>query len=113
MAPADPASAANADAGSIFTALADPTRRQLLDQLATDGPLTATALAERYPMSRQAVVKHLTVLAAAGLLVGERRGREVRYQVVPTGLGGAATWLTEVESRWDQRLDALQQRFKD
>ncbi len=75
--------------------------------------MTATALAESYPMSRQAVVKHLAALAAAGLLVGERQGREVRYRVVPTSLGGAATWLTEVESRWDQRLEALQRRFTD
>lgn len=97
----------------MFAALADPTRRQLLDQLAGEGPLTATALAAGYPMSRQAVVKHLTALAGAGLLVGERRGREVRYRVVGAGLGGAATWLSEVEDRWDQRLDALQRRFTE
>ena len=64
-------------------------------------------------MSRQAVVKHLSALAGAGLLVGERRGREVRYQVRATGLGGAATWLSEVGNRWDQRLDALQRRFTE
>jgi DNA-binding transcriptional ArsR family regulator len=97
----------------VFAALADPTRRQLLDQLADEGPLTATALADGYPMSRQAVVKHLSALAAAGLLVGERQGREVRYQVVGTGLGGAATWLSGVEDRWDRRLDALERRFKE
>ena len=100
-------------AGGVFAALADPTRRQLLDQLASEGPLTATALAAGYPMSRQAVVKHLTALAAAGLLVGERQGREVRYRVVGGGLGQAASWLSEVGDRWDQRLDALQRRFKD
>jgi DNA-binding transcriptional ArsR family regulator len=113
LAPADPTSAANAGADSVFAALADPTRRQLLDQLATDGPLTATALAQDYPMSRQAVVKHLASLADAGLLVGERQGREVRYRVVGARLGGAVTWLTDVESRWDKRLEALQRRFRD
>jgi DNA-binding transcriptional ArsR family regulator len=114
LAPAEPpAEPPKADAGGVFAALADPTRRQLLDQLASEGPLTATALAARYPMSRQAVVKHLTALAAAGLLVGERQGREVRYRVVGGGLGQAATWLSEVGDRWDQRLDALQRRFKD
>lgn len=63
-------------------------------------------------MSRQAVAKHITALAGAGLVVGERNGREVRYRVAGPGLGDAATWLAEVETRWDRRLDALQRRFK-
>ena len=73
---------------AVFAALADPTRRRLLDQLSSDGPLTATELASSYPVSRQAVVKHLTALAAAGLLDAERHGREVRYGVVPAGSEG-------------------------
>ncbi|HWF23260.1 MAG TPA: metalloregulator ArsR/SmtB family transcription factor [Acidimicrobiales bacterium] len=112
MAPADPPSASSRDTDGVFAALADPTRRQLLDQLATEGPLTATALAEHYPMSRQAVAKHITALAGAGLVVGERSGREVRYRVAGPGLGDAASWLADVETRWDRRLDALQRRFK-
>jgi DNA-binding transcriptional ArsR family regulator len=111
LAPANPASARR-DANDVFAALADPTRRRLLDQLAAEGPLTATALAEHYPMSRQAVAKHITALAGAGLVVGERTGREVRYRVAGAGLGDAATWLAGVETRWDQRLDALQRQFE-
>ncbi len=96
---------------AVFAALGDPTRRQLLDELSRDGPKTATELAGGYPISRQAVVKHLNALAAAGLLVGERSGRDVRYRVVATGLGDAAAWLTEVGDRWDRRLTALQRHF--
>jgi DNA-binding transcriptional ArsR family regulator len=92
---------------SVFAALADPTRRRLLDQLSSEGPLSATDLADRYPVSRQAVVKHLNALAAAGLLRSERRGREVLYGVVPGSLGRATDWINEVGNRWDRRLRAL------
>ena len=95
----------------VFAALSDPTRRQLLDQISRQGPLTATQLAGDYPMSRQAVVKHLTTLAHAGLLAGERQGRDVRYRVVSDGLGDAAAWLADVGERWDQRLAALQRHL--
>jgi DNA-binding transcriptional ArsR family regulator len=98
-------------ADDVFAALADPTRRQLLDQLSRQGPQTATELARGYAMSRQAVVKHLSTLAGAGLLAGERQGRDVRYRVVAGGLGDAAAWLAEVGDRWDRRLDALQRHL--
>ena len=95
------------DADAVFSALADPTRRRLLDQLSNEGPMTATELARTYPVSRQAVVKHLAALTSAGLLRSDRQGREVRYGVVPDRLDGAATWLAEVGERWDRRLAAL------
>ena len=98
---------------AVFAALGDPTRRRLLDQLSVEGPLTATELAAHYPVSRQAVVKHLGALTAAGLLDAERHGREVRYGVVRGPLGGASSWLAEVGSRWDQRLEALQRQLGD
>ena len=99
------------DVDAVFAALGDPTRRRLLDQLSTEGPLTATELAASYPVSRQAVVKHLGALTAAGLLDTVRHGREVRYGVIPGRLGGASTWLAEVGARWDRRLGALQLQF--
>lgn len=98
---------------AVFAALADPTRRQLLDQISRQGPLTATELAGGYPMSRQAVAKHLNALATAGLLAGERQGRDVRYRMVAAGLGDATTWLSEVGDRWDHRLAALQRHLAD
>ncbi|GAA2415520.1 metalloregulator ArsR/SmtB family transcription factor [Nonomuraea africana] len=89
---------------SVLVALADPTRRQLLDLLAVHGEVTATTLAERLPISRQAVVKHLAVLDAAGLVSGRRVGREVRYAVRPAALDATARWMAALAADWDRRL---------
>jgi DNA-binding transcriptional ArsR family regulator len=89
---------------SVIAALADPTRRQLLDLLATQGEATATTLAEGLPVSRQAVVKHLAVLDAAGLVAGGRVGREVRYAVRPAALDATARWMAGLAAEWDRRL---------
>ncbi len=96
---------------AVWAALADPTRRRLLDDLSRRGPLTATELAPEYPLTRQGVVKHLVALSNAGLLEAERHGRDVRYRVVPIHLDGAAAWLAEVGARWDDRLAALRSRL--
>jgi DNA-binding transcriptional ArsR family regulator len=76
----------------VFSALADPTRRQVLRLVAERGPASATALERELPVSRQAIVKHLVVLKAAGLVSGERQGQEVRYGLVSEPLGDAAAW---------------------
>ena len=89
---------------NVLAALADPTRRELLDQLAALGEATATTLAGRLPVSRQAVVKHLAVLDAAGLVSGSRVGREVRYAVQPTALDATARWMAALAADWDKRL---------
>jgi len=89
---------------SVLAALADPTRRQLLDLLAAQGEATATMLAERLPVSRQAVVKHLAVLDAAGLVSGRRAGREVRYAVRAAALDATARWMAALAADWDRRL---------
>lgn len=91
----------------VLAALADPTRRQLLDLLAAQGQATATTLAEHLPVSRQAVVKHLAVLDAAGLVSGGRVGREVRYAVRPAALDTTARWMTALAHDWDRRLASL------
>jgi DNA-binding transcriptional ArsR family regulator len=97
---------------AVWAALADPTRRRLLDQLSRHGPMSATELAPSYDVSRQAVVKHLAALSEAGLLAAERHGRDVRYRVVSDRLDGAASWLTDVGARWDARLAALRTRLE-
>ncbi|GAA3595453.1 metalloregulator ArsR/SmtB family transcription factor [Nonomuraea rosea] len=102
----EPRGAADAVDG-VLVALADPTRRQLLDLLAAQGEATATTLAERLPVSRQAVVKHLAVLDAAGLVTGGRVGREVRYAVRPAALDATARWMAALASDWDRRLAAI------
>jgi len=91
----------------VFSALADPTRRGLMERLSSDGPLSATDLAAGGPISRQAVVKHLAALSAAGLLRAERRGREVLYTVDPARLDPIAQWMERIGHLWDQRLVAL------
>ncbi|MET7647081.1 metalloregulator ArsR/SmtB family transcription factor [Streptomyces sp. NPDC005426] len=93
--------------GSVLGALADPTRRQLLDLLAAQGEATATTLAERLPVSRQAVVKHLAVLDAAALVSGTRVGREMRYAVRPAALDATARWMTSLAADWDRRLEHI------
>ncbi len=92
---------------AVFAALADPTRRGVLSRLSAGGPLTATQLARDVPVSRQAVVKHLSLLADAGLVTGVRQGREVRFEVEAGTLAGAQAWLAQVGDQWDSRLRAL------
>lgn len=96
-----------AEISAVLVALADPTRRQLLDALVAEGTASATTLATRLPVSRQAVLKHLNVLTEAGLVESGRVGREVRYQVQPSMLDASARWLTELAATWDRRLNAL------
>jgi len=95
----------------VFSALADPTRRRLLSAIAAH-PATATELAGELPISRQAVVKHLSTLAQAGLLERERDGRDVRYRVTPEPLSDAVTWIAEVGGQWDARLAALRSSLR-
>ncbi|MEU5976014.1 metalloregulator ArsR/SmtB family transcription factor [Streptomyces sp. NPDC047315] len=91
----------------VLSALADPTRRRILDALATHGSATATVLATELPVSRQAIVKHLAVLSRAGLVAGRRSGREAQFTVLPARLNAAARWMARVASDWDSRLNAI------
>lgn len=95
-------------AEQVFAALADPTRRAILAALAAQGPATATDLAERLPITRQAIAKHLALLTEAGLLIpdpGERR--RVRYRLHSAPVQVAQQFLSALASDWDNRLDAL------
>jgi DNA-binding transcriptional ArsR family regulator len=94
-------------AEQVLGALADPTRRQLLDRLAAHGETTATVLAAELPVSRQALVKHLSVLQSVGLVGSRRDGRERRYTVRPDQLVETARWMNEVAGRWNTRLEAI------
>ncbi|MEY2553201.1 MAG: hypothetical protein QOC57_1061 [Ilumatobacteraceae bacterium] len=102
--------ASSTDTGALdtlFGALADPTRRLLVQRLLTLGPATATTLAETTPLTRQAILKHLQVLETAGLLAHERSGREVLYRVTPQPLASAVAWILDTAGQWDRRLDRL------
>jgi DNA-binding transcriptional ArsR family regulator len=93
----------------VFVALADPTRRAVLDLLATHGEGTATSLAAELPVSRVAVIKHLAVLDRAGLVESRRAGREVRFAVRPERLQATASWLNRLAAEWDTRLARIKQ----
>ena len=94
------------DLDAVFAALADPTRRDVVRCLA-DAPATATELSARVPVSRQAVVKHLSTLERAGLVDAARDGRNVKYRLTPAGFTDAVAWMTQVGAAWDKRLAAL------
>jgi DNA-binding transcriptional ArsR family regulator len=100
-------STAEARAGQVFAALADPTRRTLLDLVGRRPDSSATELAAELPVSRQAVVQHLAVLEAAGLLTSRRAGRAVLFSVRPGELTAAAAWLTDRAGAWQTSLRAL------
>ena len=99
--------AASADVGAVFAALADPTRRQVVQSLSAGSTVTASALARDLPVTRQAVAKHLAFLHDAGLVAAERRGRETHYRLTPAPLTEAASWMAAVGAEWDDRLEAL------
>jgi DNA-binding transcriptional ArsR family regulator len=96
----------------VLAALADPTRRRLLDLLSGHGQATASTLGRDMPVSRQAVVKHLGVLDAAGLVEATKVGREVRYMVRPDSLDATARWMAALAADWDRRLARIK-RFAE
>jgi DNA-binding transcriptional ArsR family regulator len=97
----------------VLSALADPTRWRLMDEIALLGGTTATVLATGLPVSRQAVVKHLGILERAGLVTGRRAGREMRYSVRLERLDATARWMAEAARRWDVRLAAIKALAED
>jgi len=92
---------------ALWAAVADPTRRRLLDLLLARGEATATSLALELPVSRQAVAKHLAVLDRNGLVDATREGREVRYAVRPERLDEARRRMAEVAAEWETRLASI------
>jgi predicted transcriptional regulator len=91
----------------LWSAVGDPTRRQLLDLLLADGGGTATALSGRLPVTRQAVAKHLGVLDRVGLVHVTPAGRERRYEVDQAQLARAVAQLSAVGAAWDARLQRI------
>lgn len=91
----------------LWSAIADPSRRRVLDLLVRGGEASASTLAGQVPFSRQAVSKHLGVLEQAGLIRRRKQGREVLYQVDADRLDQAAQAMAEVAKRWDGRLSTI------
>ena len=98
---------------NVFNAVADPTRRQILERLRAKGPLTIKDLAAPLPISRQAVTKHLDILRASGLIRMERVGRERLHSLVADPLREVEDWLEPYAEEWDRRLKRLKQHLED
>ena len=95
-------------AEQVFTALADPTRRAILAALAAEGPSTATDLADRLPVTRQAIAKHLALMAEAGLVTAEHgERRRVRYRLRSAPMQVAQQFLAALARDWDRPLETL------
>jgi DNA-binding transcriptional ArsR family regulator len=91
----------------LWSAIADPSRRRVLDLLVRNGEASASRLAGQVPFSRQAVSKHLVVLEQAGLVRHRKQGKEVLYQVDVFRLDQATRAMADVARQWDRRLAAI------
>ena len=92
---------------TLWSAIADPSRRRVLDLLVSSGEASASSLAGRLPFTRQAVSKHLGVLEQARLISRRKQGREVLYRVEADRLDQATREMVELARQWDQRLDRI------
>ena len=91
----------------MFVALADPTRRHILELLATSGELSATAIYEHFSVSPQAVSQHLKVLREAHLVEMEKRAQKHVYRLNPQTLSQFEAWVQHMQQRWSERFEAL------
>lgn len=103
---------AEREVDAVFSALADPTRRSVLETLSSGATVTASGLARTLPISRQAVAKHLASLRDAKLVSSERVGRETVYELRPEPLEDAKAWIERVGAEWDTRLAAMRRALR-
>jgi DNA-binding transcriptional ArsR family regulator len=101
------------DAADVFSALGDATRLGLVQRLKDGRARTATELAERGPVTRQAVMKHLRVLEGAGLVAHHNEGRAVLYVLDPKRLETARAFLEAISAEWDRRIERLRALVED
>lgn len=97
----------DSDLSTIFQALADPTRRAIIERLAR-GPATVSDLAQPFAMALPSIVAHLHKLEAAGLITSEKDGRARTCALHPQALAPVRSWLDEQRQIWDARLDRLE-----
>ena len=95
------------NSAQLFAALGDETRQRLLARI-MEGPLSITSLTEGSGITRQAVTKHLRVLADAGFVRGDRQGRETIWTIEANALADAREYLDQISARWDSALLRLQ-----
>ncbi len=98
---------------TVFAALGDPRRLALLTRLSYEGPQSIARLSTGAEVSRQAITKHLQVLADAGLVRDERQGRERVFRLEPRRLEGARKDLDAISARWDRAIERLRTLVED
>jgi DNA-binding transcriptional ArsR family regulator len=98
---------------TILAAVADPTRRGLLERLRLEGPLSLGALSNPLPMTRQAVTKHLKTLERSGLVSARQVGRERIHRLEAAPLEAIGSWLEPYEAFWDDRLQRLERHLEE
>ena len=91
----------------VFSALSDPTRRSILEMLAGEGRLSASEIAERFPISAPAISQHLKILREARLVRVEKRAQQRIYEINPETVREMQDWAERIRSQWDERFDAL------
>jgi DNA-binding transcriptional ArsR family regulator len=101
-----------ADSAPVFAALGDPTRLGLVARLCASGPMSIARLTEGASVTRQAVTKHLYVLADAGLVRGTRVGRDHLWEIEPARLDDARRWLDHITGQWDEALGRLKESLE-
>jgi DNA-binding transcriptional ArsR family regulator len=92
----------------IFSALAEPTRRTIAEMLARNGPLSATEISARFPVSAPAISQHLKVLREAQVVLMEKRAQQRIYQLNPDAMVELEQWAKDITQLWNQRFDALE-----
>ena len=97
----------------VFSAIADPTRRELIRLLAGAGELPLHKMTARFRMGRTAVAKHLAVLKEAGLVMARRVGRETRYSLNAAPLREVQEWVSFYEQFWTDRIDRLKEMLEE
>lgn len=102
-----------AQAAVLFAALGDETRLALLQRLSQDGPASISSLAARFEITRQGVTKHLRVLEEAGLVNGQRQGRESVYEMRAEQLAEARRCLKQIARGWDDALLRLKAHIEN
>jgi DNA-binding transcriptional ArsR family regulator len=101
-----------ANAAPVFAALGDETRLDLVARLCSGGPMSITQLTDGAAVTRQAVTKHLHVLAGAGLARGTRVGRDHVWEIDADRLEDARRWLDHIERQWDEALGRLKEALE-
>ena len=101
------------EVSTVLAALADPTRRQIVEILSDGGDRSLTEITDQFAMSRQAVAKHLGILNAAGIVNSTRRGRDRSNRLQPDALDPLRDWFNRYSQFWDDRLLALKRQVEE